>query len=702
MTFGIVSDINLAASNEVRRVLQNNNIGVSLLILLSQVRHSIIFQKQERPIPVKLIGNLVDASQVVISILLDFLTNEVDTDGAEIGAKSIAIREFSASLPTLVELQHQYKVEVASSWSLCRPLMRAARASKERDGKLAKHLSSAIPFASLSGMVPKSVWKHIGTELFELFFTSSTYDIFCPSDVYENEIVRLERETERLSQKKNTPPPSSIQPGAVPEKSDREEYERVTRMVVGLKKDYAKQKEHVSSIHETMLQKLPNFFVSSDVTMPSAMAFFTRCVFPRCMQGPDDAMYCAHFASLMHQNATPGFSTLHYFDALIQIVPRSLYCLTEGEAACASILLLDTWKIISKWRYDGLSFENDLLGKPGSFFVKDVNSDPVMVTKHDYENLYNKWHAAMGDTLVGCLRSKEYMHLRCGLIVLTRIVDEYPTRPRLANSLLEALEPLTKESNGFADIRASSQAYSMQLLRSRDNGVWKEEDAATVQARLASVEAAAMERQKKAQEQMKQIERDSEKITEKIGVSESRVRGRGPVLLRSNSDERLNRSNVGASDANRRRAATSSSVTVDDTVRIGGTSGPAAASGGAGASSFSTYASIAPQAQTGESSTASTTSAGRTLEGRWQHASGSTPPRNPVSSTSATTDTKSGTTVGTNATTTNTRKRGRTSSSPTGNAEQTENSTTTKRSKLNQSDGDGKRTRGRHGGSRRS
>ena len=706
MTFGVVSDINLSASNEVRRVLHNNNIGVSLLILLAQVRHSIIFQKSQRFMPVKLIGNLVDTSQVVMSILLDFLTNEVNHDGAEIGSKSTAIREYASSLPTLVELQHQYKVEVASSWTLCRPLLRSARSVQSSDVELAKRLSPSIPRERLTEMVSKFVWKHISTDLFEFFYSAATYDIFCPCDVYENEILRLERETERLSQKKNAPPPTSIQPGAITEKSDREEFERVKQMVIGLKEDYCEQKMHVASINETLISKIPDFFVSDVVTIPSAVQFFTRCIYPRCMQGPDDAMYCAHFVALLHQNKTPGFSTLHYFDALIQILPRSLYCLTEGEAASASILLLDAWKTISRWRYDDPYFETDLVGTPGSFMVTNTNDDPVAVSKQDYENLYNKWHAAIGDTLVGCLQSKEYIHLRCGLIVLTRIVDEYPTRPKLANALLQALEPLKEESNPFADIRASSQAYSMQLLRSRDNGVWKEEDAATVRARLALVEAAAMERQKKAQEQMEQIERDSENITSKIGVSETRGRGRGPTMLRSNSDERLNRSNVSASDMNRRRAATSSGPMDDGFRGVGSTSANSGVAGGT--SSFSSYASIPPTAQGGESS-ATSGSAGRSLDGRWQHStSGTTPPRNPGSSMTSSNivpNSKSGTTSNAPASSniTNTRKRGRLSSSPTTASEQQpDESTSAKRAKVSQSDGESKRTRTRHnGGARR-
>jgi Transcription factor/nuclear export subunit protein 2/Transcription- and export-related complex subunit/THO complex subunit 2 N-terminus len=664
MTFGVVSDIHLSASNEVRRVLQNKNIGVSLLILLAQVRHSIIFQKTDRPIPVKLIGNLVDSSQVVMSILLDFLTNELDPSGAELNAKGSAIYTYASSLPTLVDLQNLYKLDVSSAWKLCRPLMRAAQlvsnAGDSIDNALTEFLSSSIHPDLLSSMAPESTWKHISTDLFEFFFASSLYDIFCPNDVYESEIARLERESERLSQKKTVLPPTTIQPGAAPEKTDREEYERVTQMVSGLKLDFAEQKIHVITIQDSMALKLEDFFVSDTVSSASTMAFFARCIYPRCMQSPDDAMFCAQFVSLLHQHATPGFGTLHYFDALILSLPRSLFCLTEGEAACAAILLLETWKTVSRWRYDDSAFESELVGKPGSYYCDDSEKNPVAVSKEVYEKLYNKWHAAIGDTLVGCLQSKEYMHLRCGLIVLTRIVEEYPTRPKLANRLLSALEPLAKENNAFADIRASSQAYSMQLLRSRDNGVWKEEDEATVQARLALVEAAAAERHKKAEAQMAQIKRDSEKITEEIGVSEMRSRGRGPFNA---ADDRSSR--VSGGEINRRRLP--SGGPAEDTGRSFATTAPADAASSSG---------------------------GRTLEGRWQHAASSstTPPRSSITSASAAAGSDYAT-----------RKRSR-PSSPAEPGETTAREEVTKRPKINPPPApemDNKRPRGRSTGARR-
>lgn len=543
MAFGVVDDINLRASNEVRRVLQTDSMGVSLLILLAKVRQQVVFDSSGRPKPVKLIGNLVDTCQAIMAILLDFLTNS--SDGKE-EQTAVEIRKFAASLPTLAQLHDSFKVDVASAWMLCRPLIRAAMSSSlynddlmegDEGDVLNKFKITNETRKCYKTMLPAEAWSHLSVDLFEFFFSNSLHDLFCPEDVYVSETARLDKETERLSQKKTIPqPPPTVQPGAPPEKTDQEELERVKRVAIRLSSDYVEQKAHVKSIYAEMKSTASEFFVSEDVTQEAAVTFFVRCIYPRCMQGPDDALYCAHFVKHLHENETPGFSTLHFFDTLLVLVSRALFCLTEGEAACASILLLETWKTVSRWRYDDNAFDTELSGKPGSFMVAQTDESsamPTSVSKEDYKHLYNKWHAAIGAACIGCLRSKEYMHLRNCLVVLTRIVEVYPTRPKLANRLIETLEPLQDESNTLADIRASAQAYSMQLLKARDDGVWKEEDAATVQARHEKEEAAAAARQKKAEERMAEIGRDSENITEQIGTSDygggrDRSRGRGP------------------------------------------------------------------------------------------------------------------------------------------------------------------------------
>jgi THO complex subunit 2 len=527
MSFGVhVSGaFNLISSQQVRNILQEQDMGVILLILLSQVRNQIVYGVSDRPKPVKLIGNLYDTCQVTIAILLDFLTNPTDD-------KDAAILHYARSLPSLTELHDTYMMDIASAWMLCRPLLQAA----ERMELSRKHISiknEILPFVSseasrksLEGMLPPETWSDISSMLFETFYSHSLYDLFCPEDVYNSEIVRLDKEVERLSSAKTT------------SSSDATELERVKNTSADLSEDMVAQASHVDSIRKIIDQRKDSFFPSANSSKESMATFFTRCIYPRCMQGPDDAMYCARFIQLLHEMDTPGFNTLTFYDCAIIAFSRSLYGLTEGEAANVSIFLRDTWKLLSHWRYEDNAFVSEVGGKPGSFVAAndpilslegereasgqgDSDEDQISssreVTPDVYERFYNKWHASIGATSIGALQSKEYMHKRCCLIILSRMIDVYPTRPKTGNKLLTALEPLQSENNTLADIRAAAQAYSMQLVKARDDGVWKEEDAATVQARQEKEQADAAARQKKAEEQMEEMKRESEKISEEIG-----------------------------------------------------------------------------------------------------------------------------------------------------------------------------------------
>ena len=66
----------------------------------------------------------------------------------------------------------------------------------------------------------------------------------------------------------------------------------------------------------------------------------------------------------------------------------------------------------------------------------------------------------------------------------------FPTRPGLGQQLIDALAPLQDESYPLPDIKTTAQAYGMLLLKGRDGGVWKEEDAAVAEARVKQEKAA--------------------------------------------------------------------------------------------------------------------------------------------------------------------------------------------------------------------
>lgn len=652
MSFGVVEDINLRASKEVRRILQSDDLGVSLLILLAQVRHQIVFgQTTGQPKPVKLVANLVDTCQVVMSILLEFLSNPVDNFPGEEARIKEAISVYAQSLPTLEDLCKLYQVDIASAWMLCRPLIQAAERnspSSEGDTKMPDAEKDSLESFRISEeshtflkeLLPAPTLKVITTDLFEVFFTNSLYDVYCPEDVYTTEISRLEKASEKMSQGRLSPTPASMQRGASDQKGDDGEKERTLGVAKRLKSDLTKQRDHVASVRDKLKEKKSSYFVSETVSAKSASVFLSRCIYPRCMQSPDDAMYCAHFIRILHEEGTPGFSTLHLFNSIIVALTRSLFGLTEGEAANVSILLYEIWKIVSRWRYDESAFNTEVVGKPGSFMnksvvlkssateattedSKDANETVEAVTFSEYQELYNQWHASIGAVALGCLKSSEYIHTRNCLVVLTRMVEVYPTRPGLANKLLKTLEPLQDESNVYADIRASAQAYGTQLLRARDDGVWKEESAQAVQARQRREKAAAAARQKQAEKQMEEIKLESQKITDELGEWDGDRRRSGGGERRGGDGAPPPPSSRGgtASGYDDRRGGGPTSGgrggdgqrMNDDRWQRGGPPPPSSGGGGVGGSSYSAMGSGGPNSRTAR---------GGAEEERWQRGGG--------------------------------------------------------------------------------
>ena len=138
------------------------------------------------------------------------------------------------------------------------------------------------------------------------------------------------------------------------------------------------------------------------------------------------------------------------------------------------------------------------------------------ITHDDYKMIFSQWHLKIGSAAVGCLNSSEYIHTRCALIVLSRIVLVYPTQPKVGDKLLDILATLQADESR-PDIRATAQGYASQLSKARDEGMWKEENIAVTKARQEKELMKLEERKKKLAEQDEAMRKETEKINREIG-----------------------------------------------------------------------------------------------------------------------------------------------------------------------------------------
>jgi len=573
--FGVVEKLNPKSSRLIRSILQSDGMGVTMLILLAQVRSRILFYQESmtaRPKPIKLLGNLFDTCQCVMGLLLEFLTVSMDRENGN----DIAMSKYGEFLPSLVALQKDYGLDWEVAWMLCRPAIRAASVE---EGKLKEQLTLlesylSDPDSQNSTTLSKTSCARVAPELFQLFYSNATYDIQCPVDSYEAEINRLKEKVDRLTHlqrgganaagAKAVLAATAAAAGATQSeinratqfsRADEEELLRATNNTANLTSDLSKHKKHYETKCEQIKATKDKVFntkqkeeeeestAARSSSLSMADVFLSDCIFPRCSLTPDDAMYCAQFVSLVHKMETPGFSTLSYVDGLINAVAGTLFCVTEGEAANVAVLLCETWQTLSRWRYDEQTYEKEVAGKPGCFMENsgtstssegemENNSDDdkkgsmVAVTYDAYKSLYSKWHATIGEAALGCLKSSEYIHIRASLIVLTRLVNCFPTQPAIGEKLMDALAPLQEENYPLKDITAMAQSYGFLVTKARNDGVWKEEDAGARKKRQDKEKAAQEERRNAAKKRFEEMKVESEEITAQVGDFVGRGGGR--------------------------------------------------------------------------------------------------------------------------------------------------------------------------------
>lgn len=550
-SFGVVDDINREASQHLRSVLQGGDLGVIILLLLSQIRSRVLYSKASDTVQehVKVIGNIYDNCEAVMCLLLEFLSDSSDDATAK--------EKFAASMPSLVDLHTKYGVEKAVAWMLCRPLVRKSLFYKD-DNKLANKASLDEPPAYLKPftssedrtLLPEAASQHLTPTMYDTFYSLAIYDISCPEERYNLDIDRLKKDCDRLIQLQKGGDAArgqmsvlaavaaaaggdanQIRQATAFTRTHATELERLKRNVDQLNEDFQRQQKRCQLVKANLEAQKESMIQGTDSLISSmfAPAFMTFCVYPRCFLSPEDSLFCAHFIKLLHNMKVPGFLTIELIDIIVDSVIGSLFCMTEDEAGSCSIFLNEIWKSVNCWRYDNDAFASELKDTPGSrvstTFAEDNGFDEhastVGITHEDYKAIYSQWHKKLGSAAIGCLKSSEYMHTRAALIVLSRIVLVFPTQPKAGDQILKALGPLQNDDEK-PDIRATAKGYASQLMKARDEGMWKEENIAVTKARQEREKMKAEEKKKKLAKQHEEMKKESELISKKLGLGDSR------------------------------------------------------------------------------------------------------------------------------------------------------------------------------------
>ena len=202
-----------------------------------------------------------------------------------------------------------------------------------------------------------------------------------------------------------------------------------------------------------------------------------HCILPRAVHSPVDATFCARFVKLMHSLGTVNFSSLSFFDKLFSddTLYITLLTCTTYEAENLGLFLSQLLEELERWRKSEEAFGREGLGRqlapdgttsylPGLIIRY---ADSSMLDYDRFCGVLEKWHRNTTNTILTCLKSKEYMHRHNTITLLKNMISVFPEITSQGWSICDAIEGIAKEEDR-EDLKLSATALLGHLTR-REN-----------------------------------------------------------------------------------------------------------------------------------------------------------------------------------------------------------------------------------------
>ncbi|KAG7395941.1 THO complex subunit 2 [Phytophthora boehmeriae] len=371
---------NRRAIPRLRDALIKRNLALPLCILICQMRSRIEFH-EDRELPhLKLLGRVYDTCQLTLSQLLQFLSGVIDP---------LVYRKM---LPSITSLVREYNVPVELAMALCRPAMRSddpLLQTAPRGVHASGGGNTAASGTPSNRTTAEKSWymynpdfledvKHalccddepesnrftgLTREMYVTFWGLTLYDIHIPFQQYESEILRLRNSVSGASN-------SSLSA------SERKKLkEKSAQMIDVLTTEQKDQVAHRKRVYERLEDMKSKFFKAEPPERLTAIdELLQKCVIPRALLSPEDALFVAKFMERIHMLATPEFSTLQYIHK------------------------------------NGATYDDEAVhGKIGMSL--DLNDDTKRIGHRQFKVAYARWHHQCELVYTTALSSGEYMQI---------------------------------------------------------------------------------------------------------------------------------------------------------------------------------------------------------------------------------------------------------------------------------------------------
>ncbi|TRY91331.1 hypothetical protein DNTS_030138 [Danionella cerebrum] len=332
-----------------------------------------------------------------------------------------------------------------------------------RQQKFQKYISACeqvmapVHEAVVSLHLPK-VWDDLRPQFYATFWSLTMYDLAVPQNAYKREVNKLKMQIKAIDD--NT---------EMPMNKKKKEKERCTALQDKLQEEEKKQLDHVERVlHRLKLEK-DNWLLAKSTKNETITKFLQLCIFPRCVFSAIDAVYCARFVELVHQQKTPNFCTLLCYDRVFSDIIYTVASCTENESRRYGRFLCCMLETVTRWHSNRAIYEKECGNYPGflTIFRASGFDGGNKADQLDYENfrhVVHKWHYKLTKASVHCLETGEYTHIRNILIVLTKILPWYPKVLNLGQALECRVDKIYKEEKEKRpDLYALAMGYFGQL-----------------------------------------------------------------------------------------------------------------------------------------------------------------------------------------------------------------------------------------------
>lgn len=419
---------NKRANAKLVQALVSSHLGIPLWILLARQRGVSSFRGERGHL--KLIGTLLDTGHAAFTQYSSLITQAIRE----------GLLDSFDELPSLEELVNVHHIDIDLACSMRRIWITAF------DRRDLETIPCLFPSSLQSGAGKMA----LSARLMGFFWFTGLSDIFVPSARYLTEALRLKTVL-------SSPNP----PNDMDAPRWRKERERAPQAILALEAEHKAQKLFHARVAESINQSRHELFLSTNAV---PRAFLFKCVLPRVLLSPADAIFTAHFVRMMHSIVAVNWSTLLFYEALVDALGGVLAMMTEYEAHNFGRFLELVFSMTSQWH----SSQTEFTPTSAMMSIRKETDDEIdgnLTAEMDYED-FRHWYFNLHGSLYRCVQkaitSSEYLSVKNSIIVLTRISSHFPLLRRHSSGLARSVARV-RDGEKREDLKVLAARYSATL-----------------------------------------------------------------------------------------------------------------------------------------------------------------------------------------------------------------------------------------------